>query len=134
MTCRGADQIMLMYVARSMNRWASTDMRLTISPTVEDFRAELVITRACGAEGKKVSVAGKSPEPSPPDPCGGRRQLKNGQATALFSSPNCLSAFPAHVSQHKVLALIKGPVCLSILSSSVWKGPQGLPNPGLYIL
>lgn len=46
MTCRGADQIMLMYVVRSMNLWASTDMRLTISPTVEDFLAELVITRA----------------------------------------------------------------------------------------
>ena len=50
MTCRGADQIMLMYVARSMNLWASTDMRLTISPTVEDFLAALVITRACGTK------------------------------------------------------------------------------------
>lgn len=38
---------MLMYVAKSMNLWASTDMRLTISPTVEDFLAELVITKAC---------------------------------------------------------------------------------------
>lgn len=53
---------MLMYVVRSMNLWASTDMRLTISPTVEDFLAELVITRACGTkERKKVSVAGEEP-------------------------------------------------------------------------
>lgn len=47
---------MLMYVARSMNLWASTDMRLTISPTVEDFLAEFVITRACGAKRKGETV------------------------------------------------------------------------------
>lgn len=53
---------MLMYVVRSMNLWASTDMRLTISPTVEDFLAELVITRACGTkERERVSVADGEP-------------------------------------------------------------------------
>ena len=41
----GADQIMWRYVLRSMNRCASTDIRLTISPTVEDLRASLVTTR-----------------------------------------------------------------------------------------
>ena len=37
----GPDQIILMYVIMSLNRWASTDMRLTISPTVDVFLAEL---------------------------------------------------------------------------------------------
>lgn len=45
-TWRGADQIMFIYVAKSMNLWASTDIRFTISPTVEVFRAEFVITSA----------------------------------------------------------------------------------------
>lgn len=29
-----------------MKRWASTDIRLTISPTVDELRAELLMTRA----------------------------------------------------------------------------------------
>lgn len=63
MTCKGADQIMLMYVAKSMKRWASTDMRLTISPTVEDFLAELVITRACGIQKKgRIKPPGEGKE------------------------------------------------------------------------
>jgi len=43
----GADQIMLMYVVSSMKRWASTDMRFTISPTVDFFRAALLSRRDC---------------------------------------------------------------------------------------
>lgn len=41
-----------------MKRWASTDIRLTISPTVDVFRAELVMTRALAAEtaGKEGGV------------------------------------------------------------------------------
>lgn len=63
MTCRGADQTMLMYVAKSMKRWASTDMRLTISPTVEDFLAELVMTRACGIQERgRVEPTGEGKE------------------------------------------------------------------------
>ncbi|KAG8145849.1 hypothetical protein E2320_012316 [Naja naja] len=49
---------MLMYVARSMKRWASTDIRLTISPTVDVFRAELVMTRALAGDSRQ----GGSPE------------------------------------------------------------------------
>lgn len=135
MTCRGADQIMLMYVARSMNLWASTDMRLTISPTVDDFLAELVITRAWRQRrGKEGECDRRQPSALPPGPRGGRRQLNSREATALFSSPGGLSAFPAHVSHHKVHSLIDSTHCLLILSSSVWKGPQRSPKPGLHTL
>ncbi len=43
----GADHSMLRYVVSSMNRWASTDMRFTISPTVEVRLAALVSFKAC---------------------------------------------------------------------------------------
>ena len=43
----GADQIILMYAVSSMKRWASTDIRLTISPTVDFFRAALLSFRDC---------------------------------------------------------------------------------------
>ena len=39
--CSGEDQRVLMYMQKSMHRWASTDIRLTISPTVVLWRAEL---------------------------------------------------------------------------------------------
>lgn len=42
---------MLRNVVRSMNRWASTDMRFTISPTVDERLAAFVITSACGVRG-----------------------------------------------------------------------------------
>jgi hypothetical protein len=44
--CRGADHIMLRYVVRSVNLWASTDMRFTISPTVDSFRAVFDMRKA----------------------------------------------------------------------------------------
>lgn len=43
----GPDQIVWKYVIRSMKRCASTDIRLTISPTVDVFLAEFDITRVC---------------------------------------------------------------------------------------
>lgn len=46
MTCKGTDHSRLMKGDTSMKRWASTDMRLTISPTVDLRLAELVMTRA----------------------------------------------------------------------------------------
>ena len=51
--CRGADQIMLKYGVRSMKRWASTDMRLTISPTVLVLRALLLSLRDLGGHKKR---------------------------------------------------------------------------------
>lgn len=102
MTCRGADQIMLMYVVRSMNLWASTDMRLTISPTVEDFLAELVITRACGTKERgRVSVAEEEPALCLQALVKEGGWLKSGKATALSSSPADLPVFPPHPSQHE---------------------------------
>ena len=52
--CRGADQIMLKYGVRSMKRWASTDMRLTISPTVLVLRALLLSLRALGGQEERI--------------------------------------------------------------------------------
>ena len=40
--CSGADHTRWMLVHRSMRRWASTDIRLVISPTVADRLAELL--------------------------------------------------------------------------------------------
>lgn len=37
---KGPDQIMCKYVVRSINLWASTDIKFTISPTVDCFLAE----------------------------------------------------------------------------------------------
>lgn len=39
--CRGADQITFTYAMRSISRCASTDIRFTISPAVDSFRALL---------------------------------------------------------------------------------------------
>lgn len=47
MICSGADHSMFKNVVRSIKRWASTDIKLTISPTVEERFASLVITRDC---------------------------------------------------------------------------------------
>lgn len=47
MICSGADHSMFRKVVRSMNRWASTDIRLTTSPTVDERLASFVITSAC---------------------------------------------------------------------------------------
>lgn len=44
---RGADHNMLRKVVRSMNLWASTDIRLTTSPTVDERLAAFVMTSAC---------------------------------------------------------------------------------------
>lgn len=41
----GADHSMFRKVIRSMNRWASTDIKLTISPTVDERFAEFVMTK-----------------------------------------------------------------------------------------
>jgi len=41
----GADHNMFRNVTRSMKRWASTDIRLTISPTVDERFAEFVMTK-----------------------------------------------------------------------------------------
>jgi len=53
--CSGADQSMLMYVISSMNLGASTDIRLTISPTVDFFREALLSFRDCNIQ-KNVKV------------------------------------------------------------------------------
>ena len=37
--CNGADQSILRQGIRSIKRWASTDIKLTISPTVVSLRA-----------------------------------------------------------------------------------------------
>lgn len=47
MIWRGADHNMLRKVVRSMNLCASTDIRFTTSPTVDERLAALVITSAC---------------------------------------------------------------------------------------
>lgn len=41
----GADHNMFRKVTRSMKRWASTDIKLTISPTVDERFAEFVMTK-----------------------------------------------------------------------------------------
>jgi len=41
----GADHIMFRKATRSMKRWASTDIKLTISPTVDERFAEFVMTK-----------------------------------------------------------------------------------------
>jgi len=46
--CMGPDQTMLMYVIMSLNRWASTDIRFTISPTVDVRLAALDSFNICG--------------------------------------------------------------------------------------
>ena len=43
--CTGADHIIHKYPLRSCIRWQSTDIKFTISPTVEVFRASLFIVR-----------------------------------------------------------------------------------------
>ena len=120
---------MLMYVARSMNLWASTDMRLTISPTVEDFLAALVITRACGTKERErgwvwwgtarapvqahVEEGDSAPaERSPPSP---------PLEAYLPSQPVCL------VTKARLLSTT--PTASPILSSSLQKGPQRSPKP-----
>jgi hypothetical protein len=40
--CRGPDQMIFRYVVSSMKRCASTDIKLTISPTVDSFLEALV--------------------------------------------------------------------------------------------
>lgn len=47
MICSGADHSMFRNVVRSIKRWASTDIKLTISPTVEERFAAFVITSDC---------------------------------------------------------------------------------------
>ena len=130
MTCRGADQIMLMYVARSMNLWASTDMRLTISPTVEDFLAALVITRACGTKERErgwvwwgrarapVQAHVEQGDSAPAE----RSPLSPPLVAYLPFQPVCL------VTQAPLLST--APTASPILSWSVQKGPQRLPKPG----
>jgi hypothetical protein len=44
--CSGADQIIFRYAVRSINLCASTDMRFTISPTVDSFREVFDIRKA----------------------------------------------------------------------------------------
>lgn len=44
--CNGADQITFMYAVKSINLCASTDIKFTISPTVDSFLAELDIRNA----------------------------------------------------------------------------------------
>lgn len=112
MTCRGADQIMLMYVARSMNLWASTDMRLTISPTVEVFLAALVITRACGTKKRERGWVWQGTARAPIQAHVEERRQRTSGEVAAFSSPGGLSAFPARVSRHKGPSLIDSTHCL----------------------
>lgn len=97
---------MLMYVARSMNLWASTDMRLTISPTVEDFLAELVITKACRERrGEEGECGSKEPGAPRPGPCGGRRWLRRRNPMPFLLPFAALSVFPAHLSHRKAPAV-----------------------------
>ena len=45
LTCRGDDQTIQRYPVTSWRRWASTDIRFTISPTVVSLRASLLKVR-----------------------------------------------------------------------------------------
>lgn len=44
--CRGQDQIRWMKFVTSLKRWASADIRFTVSPTVDPLRLSLDITKA----------------------------------------------------------------------------------------
>jgi len=45
--CSGADHVIHKYPVASCSLWASTDIKLTISPTVVVLRASLLIVNAC---------------------------------------------------------------------------------------
>ena len=118
MTCRGADQIMLMYVARSMNLWASTDMRLTISPTVDDFLAELVITRAWRQRrGKEGERGRRQPSALPSRPTWRKETAQQSRGHSLLFSPLLAAYLPS-----QPMCLITKPTLLStaLTASPSW--------------
>lgn len=48
MICRGQDHSRWMKLVTSLKRWASADIRFTVSPTVDSLRASLETTSALG--------------------------------------------------------------------------------------
>ena len=118
MTCRGADQIMLMYVARSMNLWASTDMRLTISPTVEVFLAALVITRACGMKKRERGWV--------------RQGTARAPVQAHVEEGDSAPAERSLLSPPQVAHLPSQPMCLVTKAPLLSTAPTASPHPELF--